>query len=55
MKEGDELARLPYLREWFRTRHAIVLHLSNGSLQVKSLSVAKNVSCDTLFFVRTIL
>ena len=34
VKEGNELARLPYLREWFRTRTAIVLHLSNGILQV---------------------
>lgn len=34
VKDGDELARLPYLREWFRTKHAIVLHLSNGSMQI---------------------
>ena len=26
--------RLPFLRSWFRTRSAIVLHLSNGTLQV---------------------
>ncbi|CAG5098976.1 Oidioi.mRNA.OKI2018_I69.XSR.g16138.t1.cds [Oikopleura dioica] len=33
-KEGDELSRLPYLRTWFRTRTAICLWLSNGSMQV---------------------
>ncbi|KAL0616938.1 Serine/threonine-protein kinase PLK1 [Plecturocebus cupreus] len=33
-REGDELARLPYLRTWFRTRSAIILHLSNGSVQI---------------------
>ncbi|XP_034276515.2 serine/threonine-protein kinase PLK1 [Pantherophis guttatus] len=33
-REGDELARLPYLLNWFRTRSAIVLHLSNGTVQV---------------------
>ncbi|KAJ6612090.1 hypothetical protein lerEdw1_015193 [Lerista edwardsae] len=33
-REGDELARLPYLRTWFRTRSAIVLHLSNGAVQI---------------------
>lgn len=33
-KEGDEIARLPYLRQWFRTRSAIVLFLSNGTLQI---------------------
>ncbi|CAJ0961496.1 unnamed protein product, partial [Mesorhabditis belari] len=33
-KEGDELARLPFLRSWFRTDSAIVLHLTNGTLQI---------------------
>ncbi|XP_074697540.1 serine/threonine-protein kinase PLK1 [Strix aluco] len=33
-REGDELARLPYLCTWFRTRSAIVLHLSNGTVQI---------------------
>ncbi|XP_044513235.1 serine/threonine-protein kinase PLK1 [Gracilinanus agilis] len=33
-REGDELARLPYLRTWFRTRSAIILHLSNGTVQI---------------------
>ncbi|CAI4228775.1 unnamed protein product [Auanema sp. JU1783] len=33
-KDGDDLARLPVLRHWFRTRSAIVLHLSNGTLQI---------------------
>ncbi|XP_040212467.1 serine/threonine-protein kinase PLK1 [Rana temporaria] len=33
-REGDELARLPFLRTWFRTRSAIVLHLSNGTVQI---------------------
>jgi len=34
VRDGDELARLPCLRTWFRTRSAIVLHLSNGTLQI---------------------
>lgn len=33
-REGDDMTRLPFLRHWFRTRSAIVLHLSNGTLQV---------------------
>ncbi|KAF7237472.1 Serine/threonine-protein kinase PLK1, partial [Varanus komodoensis] len=33
-REGDELARLPYLGTWFRTRSAIILHLSNGTVQI---------------------
>lgn len=33
-REGDELARLPHLRTWFRTRSAICLWLSNGTMQI---------------------
>ncbi|KAJ8413535.1 hypothetical protein AAFF_G00080420 [Aldrovandia affinis] len=33
-RDGDELARLPYLHHWFRTKSAIVLHLSNGTVQI---------------------
>ena len=45
-REGDEMCRLPFLRTWFRTRSAIVLHLSNGTLQVrqkKGLCWMKNI------------
>lgn len=37
-REGDELARLPFLRQWFRTSRAVVMHLTNGTLQVMSNS-----------------
>jgi len=33
-RDGEEMTRLPFLRTWFRTRSAMVLHLSNGTLQV---------------------
>ncbi|KAK5926122.1 hypothetical protein CgunFtcFv8_021717 [Champsocephalus gunnari] len=33
-RDGDELARLPYLSLWFRTKSAIVLHLTNGTVQI---------------------
>lgn len=33
-REGDELIRLPFLRQWFRTSRAVVMHLTNGTLQV---------------------
>jgi hypothetical protein len=32
--EANEVSRLPYLRTWSRTQRAIMLHLSNGILQV---------------------
>lgn len=43
-REGDELARLPYLLNWFRTRSAIVLHLSNGTVQVNFFQVTSGPS-----------
>lgn len=33
-REANDFSRLPYLRTWFRTSSAIVLHLSNGVLQI---------------------
>ncbi|KAL5006331.1 hypothetical protein ScPMuIL_015137 [Solemya velum] len=33
-RDSDNMIRLPFLRTWFRTRSAIVLHLSNGTLQI---------------------
>lgn len=33
-RDGDELARLPYLALWFRTKSAIILHLTNGTVQI---------------------
>lgn len=38
-REGDELARLPYLSVWFRTKSAIVLHLTNGTVQINFFKV----------------
>lgn len=37
ISDADCIARLPYLKSWFRTRHAIVFYLTNGSLQVSLL------------------
>lgn len=44
-REGDELARLPYLSLWFRTKSAIVLHLTNGTVQINFFQVG----CHTTF------
>ncbi|XP_054724562.1 serine/threonine-protein kinase PLK1-like [Uloborus diversus] len=32
-REGDEMSQVPHLRAWFRTKTAIVFHLSNGTFQ----------------------
>ena len=36
---GDELARIPFLRTWFRTSRAVVMFLTNGTLQVSFLEI----------------
>ena len=40
IKEGDELSRIPSLKTWFRTSRAVVMHLTNGTLQVNYISVS---------------
>lgn len=48
-KEGDQFSRLPFLRTWFRTRSAIVLHLSNGTLQINFfVDHAKIILCPLM-------
>merc|ERR1711981_1384647 len=34
IREGDELARIPFLRTWFRTSRAVVMFLTNGTLRI---------------------
>lgn len=34
-RECDLLSRIPYLHTWFRTPSAVVMHLTNGTLQVR--------------------
>lgn len=51
-REGDELARLPCLSTWFRTKSAIVLHLSNGTLQVNFFHVSYSVFILLTFCLR---
>lgn len=32
--ESDSISRIPHLHTWFRTACAVVMHLTNGSVQV---------------------
>jgi len=34
VREEDQLSRIPALKTWFRTSRAVVMHLSNGTLQI---------------------
>ena len=33
-RDGDELSRIPFLKTWFRTSRAVVMFLTNGTVQV---------------------
>lgn len=53
-REGNELARLPHLQTWFCTKCAILLHLSNGTLQINFLQVwrfLENVCAFDWYFI----
>lgn len=34
---GDSVSRIPHLHTWFRTQSAVVMHLTNGSVQVSKI------------------
>lgn len=52
-REGDELARLPYLSLWFRTKSAIVLHLTNGTVQINFFQVRHALTSHLLLMFET--
>ena len=37
--EADCLSRIPHLHTWFRTNCAVVMHLTNGSVQVGKFKI----------------
>ena len=47
----DKGLKLPYLRAWFRTRSAIILHLSNGTLQINFQDHTKIIICPLMSVV----
>merc|ERR1712150_148085 len=34
LKEGDAMSRVPSIKKWFRTTNAVVMYLTNGTLQI---------------------
>lgn len=42
IKATDSLSRMPHLHTWFRTRCAIIMHLTNGTVQVSTIVYRKN-------------
>ena len=48
--ERDELSRIPALKTWFRTSRAVVMHLTNGTLQVGH---SPNIQIWRTFFLKS--
>ena len=49
-RDGDEHLRLPFLRQWFRTSRAVVMHLTSGTLQVNQSFVFYYVKLFLLIY-----
>lgn len=47
-RECDSLSRIPYLHTWFRTPSAVVMHLTNGTLQINFLDHTKIIMCPLM-------
>ena len=44
-RDGDELSRIPFLKTWFRTSRAVVMFLTNGTVQVSFEEIEDELSC----------
>lgn len=48
MRESDGLSRLPYLHQWFRTSLAVIMYLTNGTLQINFQDHTKIILCPLM-------
>lgn len=48
LHENDQISRLPHLHSWFRTTCAVVMHLTNGSLQLNFSDHMKLIICPRM-------
>lgn len=48
IREEEDMARLPYISDWFRTRTALVFYLTNGTLQIHFFDHIKILLCPLL-------
>ena len=47
VKENDNVSRMPHLHTWFRTQCAVVMHLTNGTVQVR---LSRDLSPDSAMY-----
>ncbi|XP_045761401.1 serine/threonine-protein kinase polo isoform X1 [Maniola jurtina] len=48
VRETDGLARLPHLHQWFRTSLAVIMYLTNGTLQINFQDHTKIILCPLM-------
>ncbi|XP_068143308.1 LOW QUALITY PROTEIN: serine/threonine-protein kinase polo [Drosophila tropicalis] len=46
--ENDQISRMPHLHSWFRTTCAVVMHLTNGSVQLNFSDHMKIILCPRM-------
>ncbi|XP_015516563.2 serine/threonine-protein kinase polo [Neodiprion pinetum] len=48
VKQSDSMSRIPYMHQWFRTQSAVVMQLTNGSVQINFLDHTKIIMCPLM-------
>ncbi|XP_076290664.1 serine/threonine-protein kinase polo isoform X2 [Lasioglossum baleicum] len=48
VKPSDAMSRIPYMHQWFRTQHAVVMQLTNGTVQINFLDHSKIIMCPLM-------
>ncbi|KAF4528807.1 hypothetical protein B566_EDAN017310 [Ephemera danica] len=47
-READNMARMPYLSHWFRSRNCVIMFLTNGTLQINFANHNKLIICPLM-------
>ncbi|GLV39196.1 polo [Carabus blaptoides fortunei] len=47
-RESDQLSRIPHLHQWCRTTSAVIMQLTNGTIQVNFLDHTKIIMCPLM-------
>ncbi|CAH0768880.1 unnamed protein product [Bemisia tabaci] len=48
LQEADQLSRIPHLHQWHRTTSAVVMQLTNGTLQINFMDHTKLILCPLM-------
>ncbi|KAF7993146.1 hypothetical protein HCN44_005927 [Aphidius gifuensis] len=48
IRQTDSMSRIPYMHQWFRTQTAVVMQLTNGSVQINFLDHTKIIMCPLM-------